>query len=117
MTIMDTVKDNEELLKPMDCSALTAWEKENGMDSRAGFSRFKKALKEIGINYDALRHSAREKKTAERESLTLRAHRHKFGHSRCLFRDEVKTTNQDRDDGRIPGTIDERESLSLLVWG
>jgi hypothetical protein len=54
---------------------------------------------------------------AQRPPLTLRAHRHEFGHSRCLFRDEVKTTNQDRDDGRIPGTIDERESLSLLVWG
>jgi tripartite-type tricarboxylate transporter receptor subunit TctC len=33
--------------------------------------------------------------------LTLRSHRRGFGYSQCLFRDEVKTTNQHLDDGRI----------------
>ena len=49
--------------------------------------------------------------------LTLRSHRHEYGHSRWLFRDEVKTTNQHRDDGRIPGTTGEIESLSWVAWG
>jgi hypothetical protein len=38
-----------------------------------------------------------------RAHLTLRAHRHGFGHSRCLFCDNLKTTNQHLDDGRISG--------------
>ena len=48
--------------------------------------------------------------------LTLGSHRQKFGRSRCLFRDGVKTANRHLDDGRIPGTMGEGESLFLMVW-
>jgi len=48
-----------EELRGMDHRDLTGWAKGNGMDSAAGFSAFKKALLENGIDFDALRQEAR----------------------------------------------------------
>lgn len=41
---------------------LTKWAKENGMDNRSAFSRFKKALALIDIDYDALKQIASKDK-------------------------------------------------------
>ena len=55
MTIKEKVEANADQLRQMDQPALTAWAKANGMDSRSGFSYFKKALLAIDIDYNAMR--------------------------------------------------------------
>jgi hypothetical protein len=47
---------------------LFAWSRAHGLDSRAGFSAFKKALLEIGVDYDALRSAKRAERQAETEA-------------------------------------------------
>lgn len=70
-TIGQKVNEAIDHLRTLDQPGLTAWAKSNSMDSRAGFSQFKKALLANGINYDALR-SARlqEKREAIRAAVT-----------------------------------------------
>lgn len=68
MTILEKVKEAAETLKTLDQPELTSWAKENGMDNRAAFSRFKKALLEIGVDYDELRRRRRQAKREAMES-------------------------------------------------
>lgn len=65
---------------------LTAWAKGNDMDNRAAFSNFKKALLKIGIDYDALRSTAKEAKTAELAS--------RITHSITLYSDAKASTGR-----------------------
>lgn len=51
MTIAQLVAENIDHLRTLDRPALREWAIENGLDSAAGFSRFKKALTEHGIAY------------------------------------------------------------------
>lgn len=55
VSIKSQVVNAIETLRPMGHGELFAWAKENGMNTRAGFSAFKRALLENGINYDELR--------------------------------------------------------------
>ena len=58
-TIKQQVIDAKETLTAMTShSELRDWAKANGMDSASGFSNFKKALPEIGINYDQMKAAA-----------------------------------------------------------
>lgn len=71
MTIKDTVNANLDTLRTLDQRQLTAWAKDNGMDSRAGFANFKKALKAAGIDYDAMRTARIQGEAQERaEAIT-----------------------------------------------
>jgi len=54
MTITDKIKPDIEELKQMNIAELTAYGKEH-FDSRSGFSAYKKALKQLGIDYNAMR--------------------------------------------------------------
>lgn len=55
-TIKSQVTAAAETLTSMTThTQLREWAVANGMDSRSGFSAFKKALKEIGLDYDAIR--------------------------------------------------------------
>lgn len=67
LTIAQTVTANSAILTGMNHGQLFQWSRENGLDSRAGFSGFKKALLAIGIDYDAMRDAHRE---AKAEALT-----------------------------------------------
>ena len=67
-TTKTIVEANIEALRNMNHSALFAWSRANGLDSRAGFSAFKKALLAHGIDYDALRSGKRAEQAAEREA-------------------------------------------------
>ncbi|MCG3206304.1 MAG: hypothetical protein KCHDKBKB_03038 [Elusimicrobia bacterium] len=55
LTIKDKVTAAINELRGMNHGQLFQWSRENGLDSRAGFSAFKKALLANGIDYDALR--------------------------------------------------------------
>ena len=55
MTIQDTVNSNVDKLQSMTLSDLYSWAKKNNYDNKLAFSRFKKALNENGINYDAMK--------------------------------------------------------------
>jgi len=55
MTIKEIVEKNYEILKEMNQVEMTLWAKSHGIDSRAGFWRFKKHLKTNGIDYDKMR--------------------------------------------------------------
>lgn len=66
-TIKSKVEASVEALREMNHSQLFSWSRDNGLDSRAGFSAFKKALLSIGIDYAALRQSKIE---AKEEALT-----------------------------------------------
>ena len=77
-TIRDTVKEHASELRGLNSHGdLFKWSRAHGLDSQAGFSGFKKALKaELGIDYAALRGAAHEAKTEALEaaataSLTL----------------------------------------------
>lgn len=66
LTIKQQVEAARDDLVAMEShAALTVWAKANGMDSRAGFSNFKKALLTIGVDYDAMRAGARAAKAAD----------------------------------------------------
>ena len=54
----------EELRTAQSHAALAAWAKANGADSPSGFANFKKALAEIGLDYDAMRAGARAEQAA-----------------------------------------------------
>lgn len=54
-TIKSVVLENAEDLKTRDLKGLFEFAKEQGWDSKAGFSRFKKALLEIDVDYAAMR--------------------------------------------------------------
>lgn len=76
MTIKDKVQAAASELRAMDQPALTSWARGNGMDSRAGFAAFKKALLTIGVDYNALRAARYEARqgamaAAAEASLTL----------------------------------------------
>jgi len=62
LTVKDLVTANFEVLKEMNHGALFQWSRDNGLDSKAGFSSFKKALLSVGMTYDALRAAHREAK-------------------------------------------------------
>src|SRR3990167_5920336 len=77
-TINDTVREHAAELRALNSHGeLFKWSQSHGLDSQAGFSGFKKALKsELGIDYAAIRGAAREAKTEALEaaataSLTL----------------------------------------------
>jgi hypothetical protein len=53
-TIAARVAANLDQLRTLDRASLRVWALENGLDSAAGFSRFKKALVEHGIDYATL---------------------------------------------------------------
>lgn len=56
LTTKELVKQNEQALKILTThTELRAWALQNGLDSAAGFSNFKKGLLEIGIDYEAIR--------------------------------------------------------------
>lgn len=66
MTIKDKVKNAEQELKAMEShTQLREWAISQGMDNRSAFPRFKKALKEIGIDYAQMRSGNREAAAAE----------------------------------------------------
>jgi len=67
-TTKSLVEANIEALRAMNHSELFAWSRANGLDSRAGFSAFKKALLASGIDYDALRSEKRAEQAADREA-------------------------------------------------
>ena len=64
MTIKETVFKNIDHLKTLDVRGLTEWAKSNGMDSRSGFSHFKKALLVNGICYDKMKDQRQMDKAA-----------------------------------------------------
>lgn len=87
MTIVEKVKGAEEQLKAMQTNReLRAWAVANGMDNRSAFPKFKKALLEIGIDYDVIKH-ARE---AEREE-TLES---QVTHEVIMFTDAKAATQK-----------------------
>lgn len=53
-TIADRVAEATEELKTLDRKGLYDWAIDNDLDSASGFSRFKKALAEHGIDYSAM---------------------------------------------------------------
>lgn len=55
MTILKKVQENIEDLKVMSFEELNKWSLRKGINSRSGFSYFKKALFECGIDYDQLK--------------------------------------------------------------
>lgn len=60
-TISQQVAANAEMLKAFKThSALRGWAIDNGMDNRSAFPKFKAALLEIGVDYNALRGGAQE---------------------------------------------------------
>ena len=62
------VAENAEALKAMSVAELTQFGRDHGCDSRAGFAAYKKALAEIGIDFDALRDQRREEKAEARQA-------------------------------------------------
>lgn len=74
ITTKALVQANLEALRGMAHGELFAWSRTNGLDSRAGFSTFKKALLAEGIDYDALRaekHAARAAETEVKATASL----------------------------------------------
>lgn len=69
-TIKQKIEANADQLRTMDQPTLTAWAKVNGIDSRAGFAAFKKALLTIGVDYNALR---AQRFAAKQEAMTAAA--------------------------------------------
>jgi len=67
-TAKQLVADHLEQLRTLDCAGLTAFGKEHGYDSRAGFASYKKALLAAGIDYDAIRETHREEQREQRLS-------------------------------------------------
>lgn len=61
-TAKQVVTDHADVLKAMTTHGdLHRWSRSHGFDSASGFSAFKKALKsELNIDYDALRHEAKQ---------------------------------------------------------
>lgn len=68
MTIQDTVDNNIEELRAMSLFDLYSWAKKNKYDNKSAFPRFKKALNENGINYDAMKREKDLKKENELKS-------------------------------------------------
>jgi hypothetical protein len=57
-TIPQLVQENaDELRSRTDATTLRSWAISNGLDNRSAFPRYKKALLEIGIDYEALRNA------------------------------------------------------------
>ena len=79
VTAKQRVNGSRTMLQAMNAKELLAWAKANEMDSRSGFSAFKKALAEIGVDYDALRDEAKAAHNAALASLAT--------HSVTLFSD------------------------------
>lgn len=73
MTISQKVEREIEALRGMNNAARLAWAKINGMDSRAGFAAFKKALAAHGIDYDAERRDARQEQAATLAAATAKS--------------------------------------------
>lgn len=67
-TIASLVATNIDSLRDMSHSELFAWSRTNGLDSAAGFSNFKKQLLANGIDYEAMRTSARAGQRADLEA-------------------------------------------------
>lgn len=65
MTIKQKVIDNKELLSGMTLQQLFQWAKDNGYNSAVGFSLFKRALSEIGVNYDKMKKTRQEERDSE----------------------------------------------------
>lgn len=65
-TILAQVVEAEKELKAMNTAKeLRDWAVANGMDNRSAFPRFKKALLEIGINYEKISRQAKAEKQAK----------------------------------------------------
>lgn len=68
-TIAERVHENQSALMAMQShSELREWAKAQGMDNATSFSNFKKALAQIGIDYEGLRGQAHEAQAAEIEA-------------------------------------------------
>ncbi len=75
---------NVETLQNMSAGDLFKFSREHGLDSRAGFSAFKKALLGVGIDYEAIRDGAREAKAdALAASVTHTLTLHSDAKARC----------------------------------
>ncbi len=59
-TIKTIVIESKDLLKTMSYKELIEWGKGSGFDNRQAFSRFKKALLDIGIDFNAKKYEHRD---------------------------------------------------------
>lgn len=64
-TIAAIVEENKDFLANRSLKELFAFAKENGFDSQAGFPRFKKALLNIGVDYNNMRYEIKNNKLEE----------------------------------------------------
>lgn len=65
-TISQIVLAHADTLRTYTHSQLFQWSRDNGMDNRSAFSRFKEALTVIGVDYDALKEAKAEAKALDR---------------------------------------------------
>jgi len=71
-TSREIVAQNIDALGVLSHAELFTFARAHGLDSRAGFSAFKKALLEVGIDYDSMR----AEKRADRQALLEKAAEH-----------------------------------------
>lgn len=87
LTTKELVKQNEsELLTMTTHKELREWAVSQGLNSASGFSAFKKALIEIGINYDELKGAAIKQQEAELDA--------KITHALTLYTDAKASANR-----------------------
>ncbi|MCC6721763.1 MAG: hypothetical protein IT243_06130 [Bacteroidia bacterium] len=68
-TIKDKVIEHQDILKAMKTHGeLYRWAKENEMDNRSAFPKFKIALNEIGIDYDSIKEGIHKERENEIKS-------------------------------------------------
>lgn len=125
MTIKAKVLQAQEELKTFNThTELTQWAKSQGMDNRSAFSNFKKALKEINIDYNALRDAHRVEKFKEIEESAKKAKQITLYTDAKASADRFAVCNQDGEvvwSGRFFGKVAEQsacelESAKKAVW-
>ena len=65
VTIKGRVEQDKEHLSTCSYQELLTWANEHGIDNRSAWGKYKAALKEIGVDFDALRGASRLAKRAE----------------------------------------------------
>ena len=68
LTIKEKVEANWDALKTMDYRSLVAWAKENGIDNRQAYTRFRDEVEERGVEYNRLKNEYRDAKEREAEA-------------------------------------------------